>query len=63
MCMADTVTPRPRHRQASRFPADGAAARCGSPRGADRPASPAAGFITGQNIVVDGGMTRKMIYA
>ena len=25
--------------------------------------SPAAGFITGQNFVVDGGMTRKMIYA
>ena len=25
--------------------------------------SPAAGFITGQNVVVDGGMTRKMIYA
>lgn len=25
--------------------------------------SPEAGFITGQNIVVDGGMTRKMIYA
>ncbi len=25
-------------------------------------ASPAAGFITGQNFVVDGGMTRKMIY-
>jgi len=26
-------------------------------------ASPEAGFITGQNFVVDGGMTRKMIYA
>lgn len=25
--------------------------------------SPAAGFITGQNFVVDGGMTKKMIYA
>jgi NAD(P)-dependent dehydrogenase (short-subunit alcohol dehydrogenase family) len=25
-------------------------------------ASPAAGFITGQNFVVDGGMTKKMIY-
>ncbi|GFO65845.1 hypothetical protein GMPD_37640 [Geomonas paludis] len=25
-------------------------------------ASPRAGFITGQNFVVDGGMTRKMIY-
>jgi NAD(P)-dependent dehydrogenase (short-subunit alcohol dehydrogenase family) len=25
-------------------------------------ASPAAGFITGQSLVVDGGMTRKMIY-
>jgi NAD(P)-dependent dehydrogenase (short-subunit alcohol dehydrogenase family) len=25
--------------------------------------SPAAGFITGANFVVDGGMTRKMIYA
>lgn len=25
--------------------------------------SPAAGFITGQNFVADGGMTRKMIYA
>lgn len=25
-------------------------------------ASPAAGFITGQDFVVDGGMTRKMIY-
>lgn len=25
-------------------------------------ASPEAGFITGQNIIVDGGMTRKMIY-
>jgi NAD(P)-dependent dehydrogenase (short-subunit alcohol dehydrogenase family) len=24
--------------------------------------SEAAGFITGQNFVVDGGMTRKMIY-
>ena len=24
--------------------------------------SPAAGFITGQNFVIDGGMTRKMIY-
>jgi len=26
-------------------------------------ASPEAGFITGENIVIDGGMTRKMIYA
>ncbi len=26
-------------------------------------ASPQAGFITGQHVVVDGGMTRKMIYA
>jgi NAD(P)-dependent dehydrogenase (short-subunit alcohol dehydrogenase family) len=26
-------------------------------------ASPEAGFITGQHIAVDGGMTRKMIYA
>jgi NAD(P)-dependent dehydrogenase (short-subunit alcohol dehydrogenase family) len=25
--------------------------------------SPQAGFITGQNLVADGGMTRKMIYA
>jgi NAD(P)-dependent dehydrogenase (short-subunit alcohol dehydrogenase family) len=25
-------------------------------------ASPAAGFITGQSLVIDGGMTRKMIY-
>ena len=25
--------------------------------------SPAAGFVTGQNYVVDGGMTKKMIYA
>jgi NAD(P)-dependent dehydrogenase (short-subunit alcohol dehydrogenase family) len=25
--------------------------------------SDAAGFITGQNFVIDGGMTRKMIYA
>ncbi|MFW5920659.1 MAG: glucose 1-dehydrogenase [Polyangiales bacterium] len=25
--------------------------------------SPDAGFVTGQNLVVDGGMTRKMIYA
>lgn len=25
--------------------------------------SPEAGFITGQNFVIDGGMTRKMIYA
>jgi NAD(P)-dependent dehydrogenase (short-subunit alcohol dehydrogenase family) len=25
--------------------------------------SDAAGFITGQNFVLDGGMTRKMIYA
>jgi NAD(P)-dependent dehydrogenase (short-subunit alcohol dehydrogenase family) len=24
--------------------------------------SPAAGFITGQTYVIDGGMTRKMIY-
>jgi NAD(P)-dependent dehydrogenase (short-subunit alcohol dehydrogenase family) len=24
---------------------------------------PQSGFITGQNFVVDGGMTRKMIYA
>jgi NAD(P)-dependent dehydrogenase (short-subunit alcohol dehydrogenase family) len=24
--------------------------------------SEAAGFVTGQNFVVDGGMTRKMIY-
>jgi NAD(P)-dependent dehydrogenase (short-subunit alcohol dehydrogenase family) len=24
--------------------------------------SPDAGFITGQNFIVDGGMTRKMIY-
>lgn len=26
-------------------------------------ASPKAGFVTGQNVVVDGGMTKKMIYA
>jgi NAD(P)-dependent dehydrogenase (short-subunit alcohol dehydrogenase family) len=25
--------------------------------------SPDAGFITGQNFVIDGGMTRKLIYA
>jgi NAD(P)-dependent dehydrogenase (short-subunit alcohol dehydrogenase family) len=25
--------------------------------------SEAAGFVTAQNIVIDGGMTRKMIYA
>lgn len=25
--------------------------------------SPDAGFVTGQNFVIDGGMTRKMIYA
>jgi NAD(P)-dependent dehydrogenase (short-subunit alcohol dehydrogenase family) len=24
--------------------------------------SPDAGFVTGQNFVIDGGMTRKMIY-
>lgn len=24
--------------------------------------SPEAGFVTGQNFVIDGGMTRKMIY-
>jgi NAD(P)-dependent dehydrogenase (short-subunit alcohol dehydrogenase family) len=24
--------------------------------------SPAAGFVTGQNFALDGGMTRKMIY-
>jgi NAD(P)-dependent dehydrogenase (short-subunit alcohol dehydrogenase family) len=24
--------------------------------------SDAAGFVTGQNFVIDGGMTRKMIY-
>jgi hypothetical protein len=27
------------------------------------PSDAGAGFITGQNFVVDGGMTRKMIYA
>jgi NAD(P)-dependent dehydrogenase (short-subunit alcohol dehydrogenase family) len=26
-------------------------------------ASDEAGFVTGQNFVIDGGMTRKMIYA
>jgi len=25
--------------------------------------SPESGFMTGQNLVLDGGMTRKMIYA
>ena len=41
--------------------------RLGTPRDVARAilffASPDAGFVTGQNLVIDGGMTRKMIYA
>lgn len=67
------VTPwrKKSQRQAAELsPADHAqhpAGRVGTPEDIARMvlflADPANGFITGQNLVIDGGMTRKMIYA
>jgi NAD(P)-dependent dehydrogenase (short-subunit alcohol dehydrogenase family) len=66
------VTPwrKKSQRQAAQLsPADHAqhpAGRVGTPDDISRMvlflADPANGFITGQNLVIDGGMTKKMIY-